>query len=227
MSAVGEVEAGRQEAGPEEAAPNETGRARRVDGRPPKGAVITVSPMLRRHLREVLAIERLVYPKPWSSKLFDDELGRRGRLYLVSRSGSELVGYAGVLMIADDAHVATVAVHPDREGEGIATRLLVELVRGAVRLGARQLTLEVRASNERAHRLYRRFGFAPAGARKAYYSDNGEDALVMWAHDVDGTEHRARVDAIEASLDPATVRRGLDAEPAEIGAPAVGGGRMG
>lgn len=207
------------------------GPTRRVDGRPPRGAVITVSPMLRRHLHEVLAIEALVYPRPWSSKLFDDELGRRGRLYLVARSGSELVGYAGLLMIADDGHVATVAVHPEREGEGIATRLLVELVRGAVRLGARQLTLEVRAGNERAHALYRRFGFAPAGARKAYYSDNGEDALVMWAHDVDTPEYRARVDAIEASLSPATVRRGLDDAPAGTGAtgvhPALRDGRMG
>lgn len=213
-------------------------RVEQVDGRPPRGAVVTISPMLRRHLRDVLTIERLVYPKPWSSKLFDDELARRGRLYLVARSGSELVGYAGLLMIADDGHVSTVVVHPDREGEGIATRLMVELVRGAVHLGARQLTLEVRASNERAHALYRRFGFAPAGARKAYYSDNGEDALVMWAHDVDGADYEARVDAIGASLTPATVRRGLDAadlapaqEPAGTGGagvhPALGGGRMG
>ena len=166
-----------------------------VDGRPPAPSV-TVAPMRRRHLGEVLAIEKAAYPRPWSARLFEDELDRSRRLYLVARVGPAVVGYAGLLMIADDGHVATVAVDEGWQGRGVATRLLLALVRGAVDLGANQLTLEVRVSNERAQAVYRRFGFAPAGARKAYYGDNGEDALVMWAHDVSAP---AYVDRLVAS----------------------------
>jgi ribosomal-protein-alanine N-acetyltransferase len=172
---------------------------------------VVVSPMRRRHLDGVLAIETRTYPRPWSAKLFEDELDRRGRCYLVARVGPTVVGYAGLLMIADDGHVATVAVDPDQQGTGIATRLLVELVRGALTLGANQLTLEVRASNRRAQALYGRFGFVPAGARKAYYADNNEDAIVMWAHDVTGDEYADRIAAIERGLPTATARQGFDA----------------
>jgi ribosomal-protein-alanine N-acetyltransferase len=174
-------------------------------------AAVTITPMRRRHLAAVTAIETQVYPHPWSSGLFEDELDRPGRAYLVARVGPTVVGYAGVLLLADDGHVATVAVDPARQGRGIATRLLVELVRAALTLGANQLTLEVRVSNTRAQSVYRRFGFAPAGARKAYYGDNGEDALVMWVHEVQGHEFAARLDAIEASFTSPTIRQGFDA----------------
>ena len=113
-------------------------------------------------------------------------------------------------MIADDGHVSTVAVDPARRGEQIATRLMVELGRGALRRGANQLTLEVRVSNTRAQAVYRRFGFVPAGARKAYYADNGEDALVMWAHDITAPEARRRLADVEASFPSSTVRLGFD-----------------
>lgn len=188
---------------------------------------VTITPMRRRHLPAVLAIETQVYPKPWSSSLFEDELDRPGRAYLVARVGPTLVGYAGVLLLADDGHVATVAVDPARQGTGIATRLLLELVRAALELGAGQLTLEVRMSNARAQALYRRFGFAPAGARKGYYGDNGEDALVMWVHDVQGAEYAARLREIEAGFPSPTIRQGFtadldpEAERVPAGAPTV------
>jgi len=174
---------------------------------------VVLSPMRRRHLGDVLAIERRVYPTPWARKLFEDELDRDDRHYVVARVGAELVGYAGLLLVLDEGHVATVAVDPPRQGAGIATRLLLELVTEGVALGARHLTLEVRASNTRAQALYRRFGFVPAGARKGYYGDNGEDAIVMWAHDVAEAEHRRRLDALAASLVPPAVRRGFAPRP--------------
>ncbi len=202
------------------------------DGPAPVGLTVTVSPMRGRHLRHVLAIETQVYPRPWSARLFQDELDRSGRVYLVARIGPTVVGYAGLLMIADDGHVATVAVDPAWRRHGIATRLLLELVRRSVDVGANQLTLEVRMSNIGAQELYRRFGFAPAGARKGYYGDNGEDALVMWAHETTGTDYADRLDAIEASLPTPTARQGFDA-PASVGAasgsrahPAAAPGRM-
>lgn len=185
------------------------------------GLEVTVSPMRRRHLPEVLAIEAQVYPKPWSAKLFEDELARSNRVYVVARVGATVVGYAGLLMIADDGHVATVAVDPAWQRHGIATRLLDALVRGAIGLGAGQLTLEVRMSNTGAQELYRRFGFAPAGARKAYYGDNGEDALVMWAHDVTGAAYAARVAAVVAAVPGTTVHQGFEAGPAGPATPSA------
>ena len=167
---------------------------------------VTVSPMRRRHLPDVLAIEAQVYPKPWSSRLFEEELQRSNRVYLVARVGASVVGYAGLLMIADDGHVATIAVDPAWQRRGLARTLLVELVRGAMELGANQLTLEVRISNTGAQDLYRSLGFAPAGARKAYYADNGEDALVMWAHDIRTPEFEQRLRTL-ASIAPHPVAR--------------------
>ena len=158
---------------------------------------LTVVPMRRRHLPEVLDIEAQVYPRPWSARLFEDELERNGRAYLVARLGSQVVGYAGLLMIADDGHVATIAIDPAWQRRGFARSLLLALVRAALDLGANQLTLEVRMSNHGAQALYRSFGFVPGGARKAYYADNGEDALVMWAHDVRTPEYAERLAAIE------------------------------
>jgi ribosomal-protein-alanine N-acetyltransferase len=184
--------------------------------------VLTLSPMRRRHLPGVLGIEAQVYPRPWSSRLFEDELERSGRLYLVARLGDEVVGYAGVLMIADDGHVATIAVDPARQRRGIARCLLAELVRQAMALGANQLTLEVRVSNRGAQDLYRSFGFAPGGARKAYYADNGEDALVMWAHDLHGAAYAARLERAEAGARWRVVRQGFAPVPAEAAHPAVG-----
>lgn len=171
--------------------------------------VLTVSPMRRRHLADVLAIEAQVYPRPWSSRLFEDELQRSNRVYLVARTGPTVVGYAGLLMIADDGHVATIAVDPACQRQGIARSLLVELVRGAMGLGANQLTLEVRMSNTGAQDLYRSLGFVPAGARKAYYADNGEDALVMWAHDICTPDYDERLRALEARSPRPVARQGF------------------
>lgn len=205
----------------------------RVDVPAPSGLVVTVSPMRRRHLPAVLAIEAQVHPRPWSSRLFDDELARSGRVYLVARVGPTVVGYAGLLMIVDDGHVATVAVAPDWQRRGVATRLLVELVRQAQLSGANQLTLEVRMSNTGAQEMYRRFGFAPAGSRKAYYNDNAEDALVMWAHQINTPGYVVRLAGIEAELVPATVRQGMPSTTPlwdDAGRPVVPGtdhGKMG
>ena len=182
-----------------------------MTGVPPVHAQITITPMRPRHLEAVLAIEEAVQTHPWTRRLFEDELGRQNRHYVVARVGSTVVGFAGLLMIVDDGHVATVAVDPGWQGAKVASRLLLELTRGALHLGANQLTLEVRVSNTRAQDLYRRFGFAPAGARKSYYADNGEDAIVMWAHDVGHIAYADRLAEIEASLpSPVTARVGFE-----------------
>jgi ribosomal-protein-alanine N-acetyltransferase len=159
--------------------------------------------MRRRHLKGVLAIERQVYPRPWSPSLFLSEMSEpRNRVYLVARLGRDVVGYAGLMSYGDEAHVTTIAVDPEQHRRKIGTRLLLELVRGAKRLGARAVSLEVRVSNWGAQRMYGRFGFRPVGVRKGYYQETNEDALVMWADDVDTPEYERLLERIAAAAAP-------------------------
>jgi ribosomal-protein-alanine N-acetyltransferase len=164
--------------------------------------------MRRRHLRGVLRIEEQVNPRPWSLSLFMSELRYSdSRAYLVARIGTEIVGYAGLMLAAGDGHVTNVGVDPRHRRQGIATRLMLELTRRALEEGAEALTLEVRVSNTAAQELYRRFGFAPAGVRTGYYpsAEANEDALIMWATDIHSPEHRARLLDIERSLPTPTL----------------------
>lgn len=158
--------------------------------------------MRRRHLKAVVAIEQQVFTSPWSVTLYLSELAQpSSRAYLVARDGGEVVGYAGMMFVVDEAHITTVGVDPAAQRRGVGRRLLLALARAARDRGARQLTLEVRVSNHGAQSLYYEFGFAPAGIRKNYYAEVHEDALVMWAHDIDSDDYGARLDAIEARLE--------------------------
>jgi ribosomal-protein-alanine N-acetyltransferase len=159
----------------------------------PDALVVHVVPMRRRHLRSVLRIEAQVYPRPWSMSLFLSELGLRAtRAYVVARVGREVVGYAGLMMTGPDGHVTTIAVDPRWHRHHVGSRLLLALAREAKAREAEHLTLEVRMSNRGAQELYRRFGFEAAGVRKGYYTETGEDALIMWANRV-GTEEYERL----------------------------------
>lgn len=155
---------------------------------------MTIRPMTRDDIPDVAALEAIVYPQPWSSRVFSDELAQANRRYLVMESDGALVGYGGLLLVEEDAHITTVAVDPGIRRRRLGTHLMLALCDAALAAGARHLTLEVRMSNTAAQRLYARFGFAPVGLRKNYYKD--EDALVMWATDIDADEYRARLDAI-------------------------------
>src|SRR2546423_6313439 len=133
----------------------------------PEPADLEISRMKRRHLKGVMAIEREVYPRPWSPSLFLSEMSElQNRAYLVARIGKEVVGYGGVMSYGDEAHVTTIAVDPDHHRRKIGTRLLYELVTDGIRMGARAVSLEVRMSNTGAQDLYRRFGVPPVGARE-------------------------------------------------------------
>jgi [ribosomal protein S18]-alanine N-acetyltransferase len=179
----------------------EADRLRHDHAGPEPGAVVTITPMRRRHLRSVMRIEAQAVHRGWSVGLYLAELRReRDRVYLVAKTGTAVVGYAGLLLQGDDAHVTTIGVDEGVQGRRIGSRLLLVLVDEARRLGAVNLTLEVRATNDPAVRLYRRFGLAPAGIRKNYYADIGEDALIMWAHDIDTPAYAERLDTIRTDL---------------------------
>jgi ribosomal-protein-alanine N-acetyltransferase len=173
--------------------------------RPPDLEVHLV-PLRRRHLRAVLRIEGQVYPRPGSLPLFMSELNlRSSRHYIAARVDGMVVGYAGLLYTADEAHVTNIAVDPAWHRHHIGTRLLFHLAGAAQAHGAKHLTLEVRVSNTGAQAMYRRFGFEPAGIRKNYYAESNEDALVMWAYNIDTDIYRQRLARIESAINGATI----------------------
>lgn len=175
-----------------------------------RAAEVILEPMRRRHLRAVQRIEAHSPHRPWSLGLFMSELSAKtGRVYAVAKAGSSVVGFAGMLFSDTDAHVTTITVHPDWQHRQVGTRLMLLLARQARRWGMTALTLEVGVGNTAAIGLYRRFGLAPAGTRSNYYAETGEDALIMWAHDIDSEEYRSRLETIEGGLDGGLVAAGF------------------
>ncbi|MET0567166.1 MAG: ribosomal protein S18-alanine N-acetyltransferase [Acidimicrobiia bacterium] len=138
-------------------------------------------------LEAVVALEAANAPAPWSEGVFRNELAADNRIYLAADEDG-VVGFAGAMLVDDEAHVTNLLVDPDRRRQGMGFELMKSLIEAAVEAGARHLTLEVRSRNEAARALYARLGLAPVGIRKGYYGD--DDALILWAHDVDGEGYR-------------------------------------
>lgn len=149
-------------------------------------------------------IERASFPVPWPDYAFRQEI-ETNRLahYLVVRAGNEIVGYGGMWMMVDEAHVTTFAVLPEWRRRGIGARLMLAMMRLADDLGARVATLEVRLSNDAARQLYQRFGFRPVGIRPRYYSDNAEDALIMTSAPLASADMRSRLETLARRYDEA------------------------
>ncbi|GGG21410.1 ribosomal protein S18-alanine N-acetyltransferase [Paenibacillus abyssi] len=130
----------------------------------------------------ICEIEREAFTSPWTAEAFTNELtNNHFARYMVVQLESEIIGYGGMWTIMDEAHVTNIAIRSDYRGQGLGERLLREMQRTAVFFGSLRMTLEVRVSNEIAQNLYRKLGFEPSGIRPGYYSDNQEDALIMWA----------------------------------------------
>ena len=156
--------------------------------------------MRKKHLEQVMDIERRAYPNPWTRSVFESELSQGAtRSYLVALQGRAVTGYCGTLYVIDEAHITNIAVDPNWQRMYVGTRLMSETVRRAWDRQIQAITLEVRVSNLKAQKLYQMFGFQPAGIRKGYYQENNEDALIMWAYDIDSSEYHERVKSIEAN----------------------------
>ena len=189
---------------------------------------VVTAPMRTKDLKGVLAIEEAVFPQPWTHRLFVEELAQRtSRAYRAAWVDRDIVGFAGLMFIDDEAHVNNIAVHPGWQGRSLGTAILLDLVRVALERGARHLTLEVRVGNEPALALYRRFGMAPVGVRRNYYPETGDDALVMWVRDIDTDLYDGRLAAIEASLPAGPGRHLPPVSPPAVGnLPPVGDQRI-
>jgi len=150
------------------------------------GTQYHVRRMLLEDLDQVMGIERAVFPHPWSGDLFQHELmANQVARYLVVCRGADVVGYVGLWLIVGEIHVTTIAVHPENRRKGIGEWLLISVIELALDHGAKLITLEVRESNSAARAMYRKYGFEEVGLRSGYYSETGEDALLMSADHID------------------------------------------
>ncbi|MDF2923130.1 MAG: alanine acetyltransferase [Paenibacillaceae bacterium] len=138
----------------------------------------------------ICEIEQEAFPTPWTPGAFHNELtNNHFAHYLVMEVDNAIAGYAGMWIIMDEAHITNIAVRTGYRGRKLGERLLLELRSHAGKHGAKRMTLEVRVTNRVAQNLYEKLGFRSVGVRKGYYTDNNEDALIMWA-DIPGERWR-------------------------------------
>ncbi|MBT2681689.1 ribosomal protein S18-alanine N-acetyltransferase [Bacillus sp. ISL-35] len=144
---------------------------------------ITFRNMTVDDLDDVMAVEVNSFTIPWSREAFFNELTKNQfAQYLVVEVDQKVVGYCGVWIIVDEAHITNIAVLPEYRGMKLGEALMAKVMELAREMGALRMTLEVRVSNDRAQNLYRKFGFEEGAIRKQYYTDNMEDALIMWVN---------------------------------------------
>jgi len=142
---------------------------------------IGIRRMETKDLDRVMEIEKESFSVPWSRNAYESELLKNSlSVYIVAQAEGQIVGYGGMWLILDEAHITNVAVEKSLRGNGIGEKIVEFLVEEASRSGINSLTLEVRENNEPARRLYEKMGFLVEGIRPGYYQDNKEDGLIMW-----------------------------------------------
>ena len=163
---------------------------------------IVIEDMTADDIPAVQLVENASFPVPWPANAFRHELTQnKNAHYIVAREGDRIIAYAGLWLALDEAHITTFAVLPEYRRRRIGERLLVRLFDMATELKAEWLTLEVRASNFPAQRLYEKYGFHAAGIRRRYYSDNNEDAIIMWTERLRDRTVRERLAKLRAELE--------------------------
>ncbi len=177
----------------------------KLELRPPEPSQprrLDIAPMTAADIPAVLRIEALSFTTSWPSNAFWNEIhDNKLAHYYVGRFEDRIVAYGGIWVILDDSHITTIAAHPDVRGRKIGEEMLLYLIEDAIARGASWMTLEVRESNESAQNLYKKYGFTVVSTRRAYYSDNNENALVMWAGNLKGELYQNRLRALRSLLD--------------------------
>jgi len=140
---------------------------------------VSIEPMSPQDVGAVCEIDHLSFPSAWSVDSYLRDLRNPNSYYVVARLHGEIVGYAGMWVVADEAHISTLAVHPSRRRCGLGRRLLSHLIMAARERKVVKITLEVREANLAARTLYEKFGFRSEGTIPHYYGDTGENAVMM------------------------------------------------
>jgi len=187
-----------------------------------------IEPMTLADVPAVVAIEKMVFPLAWSRRAFEHEVQHNPMAHFlilrprgtavahreghadrqreaaarasVESSPQPILGYGGFWLAIDEAHICTLAVHPDWRGQGLGELLLVHLLDRATEVNAEMVTLEVRPSNLVAQELYGKYGFLRIGLHKGYYSDNGEDAVIMAAKHISSAAFQGQLQELKSSL---------------------------
>lgn len=134
-------------------------------------------------IEEVAVIERKSFTLPWTTDIYEKELLENSYAhYYVVEKDDKIIGFCGTWIVIDEAQITNIAILPDYRGNSYGVGLFQYIINQVIANGAKTLSLEVRVSNIIAQKLYRRFGLKPAGIRKKYYTDNNEDAMVMWVN---------------------------------------------
>lgn len=142
---------------------------------------LIIEKMTSKDIDGVFEVEKNCFDDYWSKDAFKKELSNDVARYLVAKIDGRVVGYVGIWFVLDEGHITNVAVHSDFRGKKIGDKLIQELVNLCREGNISSMTLEVRVSNVVAQNLYKKYGFKLAGIRKEYYSDNKEDAMIMWS----------------------------------------------
>lgn len=148
--------------------------------------VLKIEKMALYHLDDVMEIEETCYgAHHWARESFVNEIDNAISEYLCAvNEENKCIGYLGLWKIVDEAHITNFAVNPKYQKQGVGHFLIVNAIETCYREKIKYITLEVRTSNERAKRLYEKFGFKSLGVRKKYYQDNNEDAIIMWTENI-------------------------------------------
>ncbi|MDQ2871875.1 MAG: ribosomal protein S18-alanine N-acetyltransferase [Candidatus Eremiobacteraeota bacterium] len=164
-------------------------------------SLLAISAMTDDDVKAVMRIEQQSFSTTWPANAFANELhDNKLAFYFVGRIENQIVAYGGIWVILEDSHVTTIAVSPEFRGRRFGEYLLLRLLDEALERGASWMTLEVRESNVAAQSLYRKYGFTTVSTRKGYYSDNNENAFVMWAGNLKSELYRNRLRALRAAL---------------------------
>ena len=143
---------------------------------------LSIQLMKEKDVDEVLHISNLSLKDSWSRESLLKEVTNPLAKYFLVKDDENILGFAGVWIIFDEGHITNVAIHPDYRGNGLGKYLMNSLIEGCISQNCNSITLEVWESNLPALKLYDKLGFKVAGKRKRYYSDNGEDAIIMWLY---------------------------------------------
>lgn len=141
---------------------------------------LVIEQMISKDIDGVFEVEKNCFEHHWSKESFMKELKNDVARYLVAKIDDKVVGYVGIWFVMDEGHITNVAVHTDYRGLKIGDKLVQALIKLCKESNISAMTLEVRVSNVVAQNLYKKYGFKLAGIRKEYYSDNKEDAMIMW-----------------------------------------------